>query len=951
MVSRKPLPDSTSVNTSTPPPAVSIQAVRQELWSATDSDTDSERVWGRDSSAPVQYSGGDGGDTKVAGSDNTLQDVPDTLRPGTISKTPSFHQDQDEGNPWDDRNRNNRIETGAVTEPELKSDEMPKSLWPGGTRFETNPFKRKPIQPASTSQVNQDSEDSPAAPTIPPPPVPVDPFTQLHISEPESSTNPWQPALSEPRTSNSPHPAVPLSDQEAKSNVWDSGLPSRAPSTGPASKSPSLIPSHAEGESQPWSDPPAGSSLQQLPEGSQETDAIFDDHHAWDDIGSNSKGKQPATQAVQTQSETVDGWNLIDHEPIPEPVPGTLSKQSTWENFIDADDEAPKEVTAPTAPTVPIVPTTIEVPPTLPPRRPSNENPPQQPPRPQPPDATGKSETYQIKNINWFDPRAAKNPRKSPILVQNANGPCPLVALVNALTLTTLANQPDTNLIETLRSREQISLNFLLEAVVDELVTHRYTNLNVSLPDMSELYAFLKGLHTGMNVNPQFIPSPESVAAYKQTCPTHNPPSEDLIPGTFENTRDMKLYATFLIPLIHGWLPPREDPTYDSLTRQATSYDDVQSILFREEELEDKLSNSEMGLTEQEQQLYQDIIIIKNFLMTSATQLTTWGLEVITKAVPPGHVSILFRNDHFSTLYRHPHTLKLFSLVTDAGYYTHDEVVWESLVDVRGERTEFFSGDFRLVGGPQHQRSSGSNSTPWHSEAGSSSNAHEGDWRTVQNRRSRNNNRSSETNSSSPLAPKHEQEDRDLALALQLQEEEEERHRAEQAARRRESQLSEQFIEQQGRQGTPSRGGHGRGGSVSRGGGGPQPPARGSSANQSTSTLASRGRPAQPQQQVRSLIPPASTTHRPTDDSADDAPPSYEQASKATPYVPPAGHPSHPESSPSSATPRRRPTLPGQSSAGPSTPGRGRQGAGPPVAAGSASAQAGGGKEKDCIVM
>ena len=92
------------------------------------------------------------------------------------------------------------------------------------------------------------------------------------------------------------------------------------------------------------------------------------------------------------------------------------------------------------------------------------------------------------------------------------------------------------------------------------------------------------------------------------------------------------------------------------------------------------------------------------FLTTSATQLTPWGLEVITKAVRPGSVSILFRNDHFSTLYRHPQTQKLFTLVTDAGYYTHDEVVWESLADVRGERTEFFSGDFFQVLANAQQR-------------------------------------------------------------------------------------------------------------------------------------------------------------------------------------------------------------------------------------------------------
>ncbi|KAI0098593.1 hypothetical protein F4776DRAFT_650364 [Hypoxylon sp. NC0597] len=932
MVSRKPLPDNASVNTSTFPPAVSIQGVRQELWSASDSEPDSERVWARDESVPPAQNSV----TNPAGSDNTIQDVPDTLRPGTASKTPSYHQDEE--NPWDDHNRNNGI--GSVADPEVKPEEMPKSLWPGGVRFETNPFKRKPLQVASPSQGNQDSQNIPAAPSNapPPPPVSIDAFSQLHISESETSTNPWQPALSEPRSSGNPQPTPPLSDQETKSNVWDSGLSSRVPSTGPASNSPATLPLHTEGEPQPWDDTSTKPTLQPLPERSQEAEKILEDQHAWDDVEIN-KGKQPDLQAPQAQSETMDGWNLIDHEPLPEPAPGALSKQSTWENFMDADDEGPKEATTSA---------TVEVPPALPPRRVSNENLPTQQPRSQSPSATSKSETYQIKNINWFDATAAKNPRKSPILVQNANGPCPLVALVNALTLTTPATQANSNLVETLRSREQISLSFLLEAVFDELMTHRHTNPDVSLPDMTELYTFLKGLHTGMNVNPRFIPSPETVTAHKQASQPHvRPPDrEDLIPGTFEDTRDMKLYATFSIPLIHGWLPPKDDPVYDSFSRQASSYDDVQSILFREEELEDKLSNSETGLTEQEQQLYQDIIIIKSFLTTYATQLTPWGLEVITKAMRPGTVSILFRNDHFSTLYRHPQTLKLYTLVTDAGYYTHDEIVWESLVDVRGERTEFFSGDFRVVGGPQHQRQSGSAPGAWHSEAGSNSNAHGGEWQTVQNRRSRNT-RHSEAGPSAALSPNHEQEDRDLALALQLQEEEEERHRAEQAARRRESQLSEQFIEQQGRQGPPpSRGAHGRGGSISRGGGAPIPPARASSANQSTSTLASRGRPAQ---QVRPLVPPASTTHRPADENVDDAPPSYEQASKTTPYVPPAGHPSHPESSPSSAAPRRRSIITGLSNAGPSTPGRGRGAT--PVPAGSSSAQTSGGKEKDCIVM
>ncbi|KAI1076438.1 hypothetical protein F5B20DRAFT_556055 [Whalleya microplaca] len=959
MVTRKPLPENLSVDTSTPPPAISIQHVRQELWTASDSEPDAERIWGNQASAPPTRGGTDQA-TDQAGTSSAIQDVPDPLRPGVVSKTPSY--DNEGENPWHD----NAVPAAVNdSDPKPEPDEVPTPLRVGPpTRSETNPFKRKPVATVSVSQDTVPPPSHPPPPAMPsntpPPPPPTNAFSQLDINEPESSRNPWQPAPGDTRTSSTPYPASQLSDQDTGSNVWDSGVPSRVPSTGPPSNSPSILPFHAEGAegaSQPWDDVPPKPSLPSLPERAREADQFLDDQHAWDDVGSRNKGKQPASQTSQTQSVPIDDWNLIDHEPMPEPAPGALSKQSTWENFMDAEVERPAAE---------------EMPPVLPPRAPQ-ENPPPQPPRPRPSSTATKSETYQIKNINWYDANAAKNPRKSPILVQNANGPCPLVALVNALTLTTPADQNKSNLVETLRSREQISLDFLLEAVFDELMTHRHTNPNVSLPDMSELYAFLKGLHTGMNVNPRFIPTPERVIAYEREFLIQVDPSKhkDLIPGTFENTRAMTLYATFAIPLIHGWLPPKDDPAYGALSRQASSYDDAQSLLFHEEELEDKLSNSEAGLTEQEQQLYQDIIIIKQFLSTSATQLTPWGLNVVTKAIHPGSVAILFRNDHFSTLYRHPKTHELFTLVTDAGYFTHDEIVWESLVDVRGERAGFFSGDFRVVGGPQHQQQS-ANNVPgaWYNEAESSSSNANGDWQTVQSRRSRNN-RQSDQNPGTPMSPRHEQEDRDLALALQLQEEEEERHRAEQAARRRESQLSEQFIEQQGRQpaANPPRGGaRPRGGSVSsRGRSSPMPPARVSSASQSTTTTSStRGGRAAPVQQVRSLIPPVSTTHRPPDENAEEAPPSYEQASKATPYVPPAGHPSHPESSPASPAPPRRRSMfnvggggggGGQNNgagagAGPSTPVR-RQGAPPTVPAGNAAASAsgGGGRDKECVVM
>src|SRR5690606_32076240 len=117
---------------------------------------------------------------------------------------------------------------------------------------------------------------------------------------------------------------------------------------------------------------------------------------------------------------------------------------------------------------------------------------------------------------------------------------------------------------------------------------------------------------------------------------------------------------------VHGWLPDPSDVVYESMKRRAESYEEAQHILFQEEELEAKLENPDSGLTPEEQEIYQDILIIKDFLHGSATQLTTMGLEVLRKAVPPGAVAILFRNDHFSTIYKHPEKHVLCMLVSDS---------------------------------------------------------------------------------------------------------------------------------------------------------------------------------------------------------------------------------------------------------------------------------------------
>ena len=735
---------------------------------------------------------------------------------------------------------------------------------------------------------------------------------------------------------------------------------------------------------------------------------MYEDSHAWDDVG----GKiAPNPQAMQLDTEaTGEGWNPVDTEP----VPGQLSRQSTWEDFSDEEDERNKatkpqsvQPSSSSQPQQPVLadaisssskakgkavdpaasPSNAQEPlvafdssphrpsnqfddsifsapmsvspssqkqdtsaanedfaPQLPPRSMLDVNNVPPPPHPPRPVDSSKTETYQVKLVTWFDTRATQNPRISPILVQNINGPCPLVALVNALTMTTPADTT-TALVEALGTREQVSLDLLLDNVFDELMSPRRSR-EISLPDVGELYSFLKGLHTGMNVNPRYISTAEVVTSFRRTSLTHLHPTEreEMIPGTFENTREMQLYATFSIPLIHGWLPAKAEPAYDALSRQASSYEDVQNLLFREEELEEKLSSphNEEGLSLEEQGLYQDILEIKTFLNVSATQLTSFGLGVLSKAMIPGTFAILFRNDHFSTLYLHPDTMQLMSLVTDAGYASHDEVVWETLVDVNGEHTEYFSGDFRLVGG---------------NTGGAAVASGRGSGNTGRGRRRRSEDQAGGPSTEPSVAipgdelSRHEQEDRDLALALQLQEEEEAQQRDEEA--RRQSRLSEQYIEQNGRRRRSSASvPQGRRPSNAAGGGrysstsgrqsqqititiSPRRSSAGVYANNSSlsvagggsrtgsstslgrtsTTSAPGGRRSTPQQVVRPLVPPATTAaatsatsntsvgparivngrpaiHRAQDGEEDaDAPPSYEHAAMQAPYHPPPGAP------------------------------------------------------------
>lgn len=306
-----------------------------------------------------------------------------------------------------------------------------------------------------------------------------------------------------------------------------------------------------------------------------------------------------------------------------------------------------------------------------------------------------RSETYSIRQINWTDRTGQL--LQSPILVQNQNGPCPLLALINALVLRS-GPKMQTPIVRALRSREQISLGLLIEALFEELTT--CLGPDEEFPDIEALTRFLTMLHTGMNVNPRLIlvnglPITWDAFGTRFANDLEQETTDSL--GTFSQTEDLRLYSTFRVPLIHGWVASWSSPEHAAMTRVAQFHEDIQLLPFRKQELEDHVMQGR-SLSPEEEQTMADIQVIQNFVdVENATQLSPFGLTQLTTRLAPGSVSIFFRNDHFSTLYKHPQSHQLFTLVTDAGYANHAEVVWESLVDVTGFNTEFLAGDFRAV--------------------------------------------------------------------------------------------------------------------------------------------------------------------------------------------------------------------------------------------------------------
>ncbi|KAJ8391598.1 hypothetical protein AAFF_G00087390 [Aldrovandia affinis] len=253
---------------------------------------------------------------------------------------------------------------------------------------------------------------------------------------------------------------------------------------------------------------------------------------------------------------------------------------------------------------------------------------------------------YHIKWTKWKE-------ENTPIITQNENGPCPLLAIMNVLLLAWKVKMPPMMEIITAEQLMEYLGDYILDAKPKEISEAQRLNYE---QNMSDAMAVLHKLQTGLDVNVRFTGV-----------------------RVFEYTPECIVFDLLDIPLYHGWLV---DPQTDDVVKAVgnCSYNQLVEKIISCKQSESSALAGEGYVAEQ-------------FLHSTATQLTYHGLCELTSSVQEGELCVFFRNNHFSTMTKFKG--QLYLLVTDQGFLTEEKVVWESLHNVDGD-SNFCDSEFRL---------------------------------------------------------------------------------------------------------------------------------------------------------------------------------------------------------------------------------------------------------------
>eukprot|EP01006_Ploeotia_vitrea_P031391 TRINITY_DN63727_c0_g1_i1.p2 TRINITY_DN63727_c0_g1~~TRINITY_DN63727_c0_g1_i1.p2 ORF type:complete len:398 (-),score=68.27 TRINITY_DN63727_c0_g1_i1:2271-3419(-) len=313
---------------------------------------------------------------------------------------------------------------------------------------------------------------------------------------------------------------------------------------------------------------------------------------------------------------------------------------------------------------------------------------------------------YQVKTI-------AYGGKFVPIIMQNENGPCPLIALCNVLLLRGKMHLPSSN-------PESVSFRYLANTLSEafmnvEPATGTSTqHMELALDDCM---ALLPTLQAGLDVNVRFQHTQD-----------------------FEYTANLTLFDLLRVRLLHGWIVSPDDKPTASVLRDL-SYNHLVELVIemqvaqeekrkhhspkssppseqqnlpstnqnqdnscpqdggnQQHDMSSQLQEKPQQLSqEKEQQLDETIrkgLVAEEWLNTTAGQLTYTGLQMLHEDIHDDELVVFFRNNHFSTATKH--NGHLYLLLTDVGY-TNENDVWESLGDIDGDSYRVNS-DFKIPG-------------------------------------------------------------------------------------------------------------------------------------------------------------------------------------------------------------------------------------------------------------
>ncbi|VDO05556.1 unnamed protein product [Rodentolepis nana] len=310
-------------------------------------------------------------------------------------------------------------------------------------------------------------------------------------------------------------------------------------------------------------------------------------------------------------------------------------------------------------------------------------------------DVSKDSSVHQIKWLQFEGTRV-------PIITQNENGPCPMIAITNVLLLRGKISLP--------KDHEIVSSDLIIQTLSEELFSQSTANFDEETranyeENLYSVVSIFPKLQTGLDINVRFTGV-----------------------GDFEYTTALAVFDLFRIPIFHGWVVDPQDEnltkvlnnqTYNQVVEMIIGYktsDDADqvhkgdgivdaplvSLLAKQRVCRwatDTLAATNIEVASAIHHvvlilLFHAGLLAEEFLESTASQLTLCGLCELNDRLREEELAVFFRNNHFNTIYKKKGTI--YVLLTDVGFVNESNFVWETLNNIDGN-SQFVNSEFKVV--------------------------------------------------------------------------------------------------------------------------------------------------------------------------------------------------------------------------------------------------------------